>query len=208
MKRIIRLTALMLAMVMLMSSCSVINRIKYKYDNPPLEFESGGGDPSSTLKAAYRIEKSIFGIDEAITVEFFFGFLSYPEEDIEVYKKRYPYITDSSTIEILVGHRKVNNEADEPIIIRTAETGPYVSDEYRYNERTGEYNHSEMVTIPKEIFIEERGFIYIKARTVDESENGPVYHTVAYINIYYEITGDIIRLGTHQFWRDKSLCRF
>ena len=70
MKRIIRLTALMLAMVMLMSSCSVINRIKYKYDNPPLEygFSSGGGAPSSTLESAYRIEKSIFSIDEAITV--------------------------------------------------------------------------------------------------------------------------------------------
>lgn len=61
------------------------------------------------------------------------------------------------------------------------------------------YNHSEMITIPSELFKNETGCVTFGVCAADINEKNPEVKTLGYCLIYYKKSGDRITLSTTEF---------
>lgn len=148
--------------------------------------------------AACRSEKSVFDIND-VTLTFYYGD-DFVYADLETYRRRnftYQYY------ELYFA-----NEALTKILIRHVDED-FVSEKHRCKYRCNDYgevteiifNHSEELTIPKELFTKEEGIVYFyvtgwgtAGRLIGTEEEGYMMRTIADIPIYYEKDGNTIKL--------------
>lgn len=149
--------------------------------------------------AACRSEKSVFDIND-VTLTFYYGDDFGYEEDLETYREH------SFTYEYYELY--FANDNNKKILIRHVDED-FVSEKhrckYRWNE-SGEvteiiFNHSEELTIPKELFTKEKGIVYFyvtgwgtAGRLIGTEKETYRTKTISDIPIYYEKDGNTIKL--------------
>jgi hypothetical protein len=150
---------------------------------------SGGSRPSSDNYCGCKSEKNEFDIDD-VTLEFYFGYpftLNGPRSD--VYEDWfYIYFTNETEgIEIVkkVEESFFSEKYNVEIIV-----------DYENLKITGvEYAHSEMLTIPKELFVNDSGTIWF--RIIVEHKNAPETDRLRpyrVLHLHYKVDGDKVIL--------------
>ncbi len=146
-------------------------------------FESNGGaEPSESC--AYMSETNTFDIDN-VTLTFYFGadFSSDINQELEL-------VRNIPEFDVYFADADRN-----PIYTIRHSTENFVSEEYRvtcvydenYNFIEKIYNHSESITIPKELFTEEQGVIRFYVSGININEIQPTYKTIVSAYINYDI---------------------
>ena len=160
--------------------------------NQKTGLESGfivsSGDESPSITCALKSDKTEFDIDD-VTLDFYYGILFTGSEE---YAREYGGHNIPS-FDICFE----NIKGDRLILIRHVEEN-LVSEKYRtvwvYDENYSAtftiYNHSETLTIPKELFTPEEDVILFSIYGTDVNSYDPVYKGIAYKYIYYKIDGD------------------
>ena len=138
----------------------------------------------------YRVDKTEYDIDD-VTLEFFFGCASYDLQKYSTYEEWfYIYFTHvGEGIEIV---KKV-----EESIYSEKYAVERIYDLENYKILGEIYSHSEMITIPKEIFVTDKGVIKFQIKT--ERKNFPEtkkIRGVATIFVKYKIEGDKVVILT------------
>ena len=158
-------------------------------------FKPSASDETSPYFAAYKSDKTEFDIDN-VTLEFFYGGNYSPEIEFELeHGSNYPWFD--------IGFK--NDEHDRVLIKRVEEN--FVSEKYRCrvilseNRETYEvkYNHSETITIPKEMFTKETGIIWFLTYGENPRDFEPKYQSLAGTYIHYKIVGDKVFLSNKPF---------
>ena len=162
---------------------------------------SGGETPASGCSyAAYKIDKTEYDIDD-VSLEFFYG-IHYDQENIDPVIALFGYypwfeIGFSNDDKDIVWVRRVEEE--------------FVSEKYycelkRSPDRRRiigiEYNHSEILTIPKELFTKESGCIIFSFNGERWKGGEVIYNPDAYLRLarlYYKVTGDTVVLSNKPF---------
>ena len=159
-------------------------------------FEASNGEEINFFQAAYKSDKIIFDIED-VTLTFYYGGFYYSgAEDVRESIYNIPsfdmYFTD---------------DYDNKILMKTVEEN-LVSDKYNYELIYGNFwrrsefifNHSEFITIPKEMFKEDRGVIYFSIMGTNILEPNPTYEWIAGEPICYKkICSDKIILSSKPF---------
>ena len=149
--------------------------------------------------AACRSEKNVFDIND-VTLTFYYGDDFGYQEDLETYREH--------SFTYLYYELYFANEALTEILIRHVDED-FVSEKhrckYRWNE-SGEvteiiFNHSEELTIPKELFTKEKGIVYFYVtgcgtvgRLIGTERGDYMIKKISSIAIYYEKNGNTIKL--------------
>ena len=154
-------------------------------------------------RCAYKSDTNIFSMDN-VTLEFFYG--GNFTDNLEHVRE---HGSDYPTFELYF----MNDEEDK-ILIRTVEEN-FISEKYRCTPKKNifgnvigwNFNHSEVLTIPKELFTKDSGkvFFVIYAEDVNAYKEdvdayagmGPKIDYVTGKNIYYKIDGDNVILSSN-----------
>ena len=167
-------------------------------------FSASDGEMQPKYRCAYKSDTNIFSMDN-VTLEFYYGgvFTAYLENEKEN-ASNYPIF------ELYF----VNDEEDK-ILARTVEEN-LISEKYRCTPKKNifgnvigwNFNHSEVLTIPKELFTKNSGkvFFVIYAENVNAYNEyvdeyagmGPKIDFVTGKNIYYKIDGDNVILSPNK----------
>ena len=157
-------------------------------------FSSSG--ETSFFFVAYQSDKKEFDIND-VTLEFSYGgwFIHHPDGTICQCSKNYPYFDIY-----------FKNEDGGKIFVKRVEEN-FVSEKYNckliFDENhyivDVEFNHSEILTIPKEIFTREKGIIWISLHGEDVSQDPVEYGWFASNYIHYKVEGDMVYLSTKEF---------
>lgn len=155
------------------------------------------GEVQHFLFMAYESNDDEFDIDN-VTLNFSYGRhyvdvgdvqhtidagLSYPNFDL-------CFVNDEGTT-IVVKH------VEENLISEKYMCEPVYSDKIRLTKVT--FNHSEKLTIPKELFNKDSGIIWFCIYGTNIKEYNPRYQLVNGIDIYYKKEGNTIILSTKSF---------
>ena len=149
---------------------------------------SNGSRPIVDNYCGYRSDKTEFDIDD-VTLEFFFGYPSYASQGDkrEIYEDYFYicFINEADGSEIIV------KKVEETLFSEKYEV--IMDDDEPY--KIERYNHSEMLTIPKELFINDKGRIKFRIK-LDGRKNYP-YATqlFCYRYVYYKVEGDKVVLS-------------
>ena len=127
-------------------------------------FGRSGCLPGNTIKCAYKSEKRVYDIDE-VSVEFFYGFSNVGSIE-----------TVRESFNIPCFELYFFNDIGDCMLIKSVQEN-FISEKYRVtpklrNEKTVgySYNHSEIYTVPKELFTSENGKIYFSIYNMLENE--------------------------------------
>lgn len=161
-------------------------------------FESNGGaEPSESC--AYMSETNTFDIDN-VTLTFYFGadFSSDINQELE-------FVRNIPEFDVYFADADRN-----PIYTIRHSTENFVSEEYRvtwifdenYNVKEKIYNHSESITIPKELFTEEQGVIRFYVSGININEIQPTYKTIVSAYINYDIKDGKVILSPWDGYRN------
>jgi hypothetical protein len=149
-----------------------------------LEYEESPYDVSDvTLKFSYGVKKSM--------IKYGLG-----ESGRHVYGDAHLFFTNTTilvTYEDTVGE-PFDYSSSDIFLIKTIPREEFFSDEYLQSNNNGKsasFNHSEMITVPEELFAEESGTIFFYLR-IDRTENGGQCDSINYIGFDYEIVEDKI----------------
>ena len=141
------------------------------------------------FSCAYRSDKTKFDIDDVTLTFYYGGFYEYNIES-EI-KNRFSY----PTFELYFCDEKLDNI----ILVKRVEEN-LVSEKYRvystlkfFNKHVIEYKHSEIITIPKELFAEDWGIIYFCLYGANVREDSEV-KIITSVQISYKKDGDTITL--------------
>ena len=165
-------------------------------------FKPGSSAPGPSHFAAYRSDKTEFDIDD-VTLDFYYGGY-YPSgiEFTKTHAQNYPvfevYFVDDA-------------DGSKYFIKRVEEN--FVSEKYSCELLRDEnwyiteikFNHSETITIPKEIFTKESGKIYFQIHGVNvheqeqEPEKEPKVHCIVSNYIFYKVTEGKVILSDKEF---------
>ena len=160
--------------------------------------ESGfvGSEEINGYFIAYRSDRKEFDIND-VTLEFSYGgwFIHHPDGTVCQCSQNYPYFDIYFT-----------NEDGGKIFVKRVEEN-FVSEKYNckliLDENRDivdvEFNHSEILTIPKEIFTREKGIIWISFYGEDVSRDPVKYDWFAGNYIHYKVEGDMVYLSTKEF---------
>lgn len=166
----------------------------------PLEwgfkYENGCEMPSKVC--AYRSDTNTFDIDN-VTLTFYFGGIFGP--DVNFYREHAMNVPE---FDIFFGDSNF-----EPIQLIRHSNDNFVSEEYNvtllidenYNTTEIKYNHSEIVTIPKELFTKQQGIINIGIGGIDILEREPKYDRITSVTISYDIIGEKVVLSPWDGYR-------
>ncbi len=182
--KIIKLISLLLAMITLiltLSSCS---------KGVEIGFDSGnGGDPSPPyphFHASIKSDKDKFDIDD-VTLEFGYGI----EDDRDI-QEVLEVSSDIPSFDLYF-----RDEEDNKYFIRHSEDN-LVSEKYRITfdkeEQKYVYNYSETITVPKELFDKERGYLLFSIYGINIKQEQPKYRHLAGGRLYYRVYGDKVRI--------------
>ena len=154
----------------------------------------GGCDDAPIFKCAYKSDVTEFDI-ENVTLRFYYGgfyelfetateqYLSYPVFELYLFNDANP---------------------EDKILIKRVEEN-LISEKYRAYITTEKfkqivkYNHSEDVTIPKEIFIDESGLIWFSVNGQNVLDSYSTDETLCIIGVYYSKIENKIILSTKEF---------
>ena len=182
-KRIISLLLVIVLMLLCLVSCSTPDS-SVDGDTSPNGDEAGAevkdegfttmlgsGDGDIRLSPAYAdlvADKTVFDIDN-VTVDFYYGFLWYPEIEYHIEEGSiYPYVDMSFEYNPVKSNKMPDLTQTVSFPLKRVED--IMTEKYRcesvfkdevelYNT---EYNHYETLTIPKELFEKDDGYVFIK----------------------------------------------
>ena len=144
-------------------------------------FITSNGEEINFFQAAYRSDKTIFDIED-VTLTFYYG--GDYDNDIEDIREN---IYNIPSFDIYF-----TDEYGNEILVKTVEEN-FVSDKYNLDVIYGNwyrtefiFNHSESITIPKEMFTEESGVIYFSIKGTNILEPNPTYGWIAGEAIFYK----------------------
>ena len=160
--------------------------------------ESGFKIPAGCLDmpkvyCAYKSEKKVFHIDD-VTLDFYYGGI-YNEYDLEHRGESYP------EFELWFW----NDSGDKSLIKEVKEN--FVSEKYRCTDVSGSrndgylklvYNHSEKLTIPKELLVGESGKIHFMIYGEKIAETDQKIELITGATICYEIDGGNVILSPNK----------
>ena len=142
--------------------------------------------------SAYKSDKRTFDINN-VTLDFYYG-VNFPGS--EEHERQTG--CDIPSFDLYFEH-----ENREKIFIKHVEEN-LVSDKYRAGHTVDSkppYNHSEKLTIPKEMFKEEYGFFRFVIYGTDIKEREATYKSLTSAAIYYRCKGDKVTLSSVPFER-------
>ena len=156
------------------------NGLEYGYTMP----NRGEG---TIVDCAYKSDKKEFDIND-VTLIFSYG------------THYFPGIDNFPTFELWFGNE------DDGVLVKKVEEN-LVSEKYsiefiRHKDQgilEIVYNHSEMLTIPSELFKNETGFVMFAVRAADINAKNPEVETLGLCVIYYKKSGDTVTLSTTEF---------
>lgn len=161
-------------------------------------FQVAEGDEAPKNSCAYKIAKSEFEIGENINVTFYFGgaFADDINHEREVY--------NVPEFDVYFG----DTEQNLLHLIRHS-TENFVSEEYRvtwvYDENLNikekVYNHSETVTVPRELLTGQHGVICFYVSGININEPEPEYELIASALINYDIENGKVALSVWDGYR-------
>ena len=190
-----------LAKVMLIIMISsVLTLVSCKGDGLEAGFKMSirGSGEVNLFSLAYKSDTDQFDINN-VTLTFYYGVAC--EDDIEyVRKTRFNY----PNFELYF-----YNDEQTHILARRVEEN-LVSEKYRCWIGRGSrmvFNHSEELTIPKELFTKETGVICLGLYGADARTNEEEPKLLNLIEIYYKKDGDKITLSSEEFseWWEKFI---
>ena len=167
-------------------------------DNPSVGledgFQSSYGDDALPYFCAYRSDKTVFDID-AVTLDFYYGGSYY--SNLEHYLET---VANIPSFDVYLSNRK-----HVSILVKHVEEN-FVSEKYRckliYDENWNfiekQFNYSETITIPKEIFTEESGVICFSISGANVRETEPQIRSLTWIDIQYEVMDDKVVLSSQR----------
>ena len=144
---------------------------------------------------AYRSDKTEFDIDD-VTLDFYYGgWFSNLGIDYDLRQHNFP------TFEIYF-----TNDANDKCFVKRVEEN-LVSEKYRckfiydddWNFIELKFNHSESITIPREIFTENEGVIYFAIYSKNANHTVPEVEWIAGKAIFYKIIGEKVILSNLPF---------
>lgn len=140
-----------------------------------LEYEELPYDVSDvTLKFSYGVEKSMIkhGLNDSGRYVFGDAHLFFTNVDM--------------------AGKLLDYSSSDIFLIKTIPREEFFSDKYLQSNNRGKsasFSHSEMITVPKELFAEESGTIFFYL-CIDRSENGAQKDSINYIGFDYEFEED------------------
>ena len=170
-------------------------------DNPPpiAREENGledGFKPSNSAEApslycAYRSDKTEFPIDD-VTLDFYYGGYYYQGVEYEL----------ENTHDIPSFELYFQDDYGGKFFIKRVEEN-FVSEKYscnvvyddNWNITEVKFNHSETITIPREIFAEESGLIYFSVFGTNQKEVEPQVKVITGIGFYYKVVDGKVTLS-------------
>lgn len=159
----------------------------------------GNSGPEHWGQFRFDNEQDSYYIND-VTITIHYGGLGYDTEEKVQYSRKqaadYPcfdiYFLDSSFNKYFV--RRV----DENFISVKYSWTPIFDEEMNLIDRA--FNHSEIITIPKEAFIEESGHIYFSVYGTNINERNPEYKEIFFGVIFYKcIDGNMVVLSDKKF---------
>ena len=156
---------------------------------------SNDADETPIFYCAYRSDKTEFNIND-VTLDFYYGGYYYQGAEYELENAH-----DFPSFELYF----TDNEGNKFLVKRVEEN--FVSDKYScdliydndWNVINVDFNHSEAVTIPKEIFTEDVGLIYFSIYSENAKELESQTKVIAGIGIYYKVIGEQVVLSNQPF---------
>ena len=163
---------------------------------PPVTSIEGGFSGSSAAMSnlifcAYKSDTNIFDIDN-VTLDFYFGYAFY-NRGVDYFLQTESYPTF-----------KLGFDTENHDIIFVEEINEnLVSEKYGCNLIFSEdnhriigieYNHSETLTIPKELFTQESGIIYFQIYAANQAKNEDTEKCIEGKGIKYQVVGDKVIL--------------
>ncbi len=155
----------------------------------------GGCIPSSGYHCAYKSDKREFDIND-VTLDFYFG--------AEGADKSEPPLEHEGIIPILELYFETDTQ--EQYLIRKSDeyfvskkySCTVVYDKNRQNGKV-EYNHSETITVPKELFTKNSGKIAFVVFSTDIDNRVPKTKCMTTIAVFYKVNGDKVILSDKSF---------
>ena len=188
-----------ISLILILSILFIFTACDKSNENTGLEngFEIGAGCASPPNLCAYKSDKVIFDIDD-VTFDFYYG-VSY----INNYYKGCMLLDVQSfpVFDVLF-----QDENGKEYIVKHVEEN-FVSEKYRvekifdenYNVTEIIFNHSETLTVPKEVFIYNKGYFYFQVRGDNMSKSGTKNQTITGACIYYKVEGEQVILSSKKF---------
>lgn len=161
------------------------------------EVSTTNGDPSPSDYCAYKSDVSEFDINNA-TLEFFYGGIF--SESIEHERSHGRNIGNVKLYfyNPALGEFDINVFSDENLYFIKESEEVYTSEAHRWKGNLYEEGEGETVTIPKELFVGERGLIGFMIFGKDENHRDYPNNEYEYVsgkNIYYKVNGDRVMLS-------------
>ena len=161
-------------------------------------FKGVGGDPAPSDFSAYRSDVSEFDIND-VTLEFFYGGIFC--EDIEYERSQGKnigkvklYFRNPALGEFSV----INSFSDENLYFIKESEDDYVSEAHRWKGTSYKKGEGEIITIPKELFVVEKGKLYFYVFGKDKNHlyyPNNEYEYISAISIHYKVNGDRVKLS-------------
>ena len=141
------------------------------------------GCETSIFQCAYKSDKTVFDIDN-VTLDFYYGGYYNPSVEYEL------IFTDIPSFELYF-----EDDGGEKYYIKQVEEN-FISEKYNCEFiDNGEYiidiifNYSESITIPKEIFTKDSGYIYFTIYGKNVRNHNPQTELITGIGFYYKVIG-------------------
>ena len=151
------------------------------------------GDESPAFIAAYESDTRVFDIDD-VTLTFYYGHIfGKTEEEVEHYRNHgvnYPsfdlYFEDENGTRYLIRHIDEN-------FVSTKYHCTWVVDD-SWNITDIDYNYSETITMLKELFVKEKGWISFSIYGTNVNSFERQEERITGVSIYYIKSGDLVTL--------------
>lgn len=172
------------------------NQSTNKYQSFGLKsgFSDSGGCEASPFLCAYKSDKTEFDIND-VTLDFYYGVFFLEDEE---YERENTFDIPSFDLFFL-------NEKGKVLVKHVDEN--LISEKYKisfiYDENLQVidtvFNHCETFTVPKEVFVKDKGSITFAIYGTNVREYEPEYRCKVSKVIYYKINGDKVILSNRQF---------
>lgn len=192
---------ILMMVVLLATGCEQNSPLPPEEDagNPSVGLEDGfqssnGCDDSPRYLCAYRSDKTEFNIDDVTLVFYYGGYyyngVEYELENLYDFPYFDLYFSDGG------GERYFVKRVEENFVSEKYNIHFTYDENWNVVERT--FNHSEVITIPKEIFKDESGRIYFAVYSANVREAAPRFRSIASIGIFYKVIGEKVVLSSNE----------
>ncbi len=185
------LVAVMLILSLLLGGCSLFQTtgLEGGFRERPTWF----AQHIPNFKVAYKSDKREFDLDN-VTMDFYYG-----------------HLIPGVWMEETTFYIEFEN-GDKKILVKTINGDDFFNGEYTVDWSTDtksifsfslyDYNHHETITIPRELFVGEKGSFrfQMSMKYLTEEGNGDYREGMAGVRLYYKVDGDKVILSDKEFW--------